>query len=285
MVKRALASLALLLAACATAPAPAPAPELVTQCDSGRPLLNSVLWVQSAAEYRAAATQTYNVARAMLDAALADKSWSAEPTDPDNDPSQPAAVILDLDETAWLNRPFESRMVREGKTYDEKEWKAWVAESAAEAVPGAAEFLAYANSRGVTPFYVTNRTQEEKPAGVVNLQKLGYPLLDGAANVLFRGDQDPSKGSDKTPRRTWVASRYRVLLLLGDDLNDFMAARDKTTAERDALIASTQRNWGTMWLIVPNPMYGSWERPYTSGTSDPCVQVQRKLDALDEKRP
>lgn len=248
------------------------------------PLMNASLWMQSAAEYRAAAQQTYNVARRMLDAALADKTWSAEPTDPDNDGGQPTAIILDLDETAWSNMPFEARMIRQGKTYEAKEWKQWVSESAATAVPGAADFLAYAHSRGVTPFYVSNRDLDEKPAGRRNLEKLGYPLKSEEDTLLLRGER-PEWTSDKTSRRTFIASRYRVLLLLGDDLNDFTNAREKTPAERDAIINDTLGLWGTKWLIVPNPIYGSWERQFTADAKTGCDQLKQKLEGLQEKRP
>lgn len=282
--------LTLALAACATQPAPTPvtpraaeatpAPAPTPDCIPGNILLNATVWVQSGAEYRAAALGTYAAARRMLDAALADRTWTAEPQQTTGFGALPPAVILDLDETAIDNSKFEARVIRQGKTYDSATWAAWVNESAAGAVPGAADFLAYCKSRGVTPFYVTNRDPDEQDGTRANLEKLGFPLTSDVDNLLVRGEREEWKTSDKSPRRAWVASQYRVLLLLGDDLNDFANARDKSQAERAAIISTNAARWGTQWFMLPNPMYGSWERAVTGGTGTPCEQLRKKLDAL-----
>ncbi|HEX6097591.1 MAG TPA: HAD family acid phosphatase [Thermoanaerobaculia bacterium] len=206
------------------------------------PLLNPTLWTQSSAEYRAAALQTYTAARNALDDALATPS------------SRPRAVILDLDETALDNSRFAARMLAEGKPFSfGSDWSAWVAESAADAIPGAQEFLAYARSRGVTPVYITNRTTDMEAATRANLQKLGFPLA--ADTLLLRA---PDGTTDKTARRDSVAARYDVLLLLGDDVNDF--------TPRATLTAGAP--WGTRWFMLPNAIYGSW---LGGTTTTPCA--------------
>ena len=262
----------LLVCGCATAPVPPPAATAATAAtdcsDNGDSLVNASAWFATAAEYDANAIQAYNTARRLLDAAL------AIPSD------RPAAIITDLDETAIDNVAFEGRMIRQGRTYDQQAWTDWVNESAATAVPGAAEFLAYARSRGVTPFYVTNRLAAEEPGTLRNLQRLGFPLDPAQDTLLVRGERPEWQPSDKGPRRDHVASRYRVLLTLGDDLNDFVNAHDKTREERDALVRSNTDKWGSTWLILPNPMYGSWERALTRGSKNPCEELQKKIDAI-----
>ncbi len=219
---------------------------LLALCDPGQALLNSTLWVQSSAEYRASALQAYAIARQTLDAAL------AQP------PAQPAAVILDLDETALDNSRYAVRQRRKGETFTFGDsWTAWVSESASAAVPGAAAFLQYAQRRGVTPFYISNRLTIHQPATLANLQKLGFPVSE--ETLLVR----EGSSTDKTARRDSIAARYRVLLYLGDAMGDF------PTAERP--------QWGTRWFVVPNPIYGSWEG---GSSGDPCEQVQRKVGAL-----
>lgn len=261
--------------ACAMQPPPTPAPapvaavEAAPPCVPGHAIINAVLWVQSSAEYRAATLGTYANAKRLLDLALDDPAAS----------TLPPAVILDVDETAALNTPFEARVAKMGKTYDQKVWDEWVLESAQLEVPGAGEFLRYAKSRGVTPFYISNRKAAEEAPTRVGLAKLNYPLDPNEDTVLFRGERPEWDSSDKTPRRAYVATAHRVLLVLGDDLNDFIAARDKTQAERDAIINETASLWGAKWLMLPNPMYGSWERAAAGDGSD-CAEFQRKLDAL-----
>jgi len=281
-MKRSLALLLVLVAACATTPAPAPtaAREAAPDCVPGNALVNATLWFQSSAEYRAVALGTFANARRMLDAALADRTWTAEPQQTGAFDALPPAVILDLDETSIDNGKFEARVIQQGKTYDDATWTQWVDESAAGSVPGAADFLAYCKSRGVTPFYITNRVVKEKAGTRTTLEKLGYPLLPDAENLIVRGEREEWKPSDKAPRRAFVASKYRVLLLLGDDLNDFANARDKSRAERDQILRDAADRWGMRWFMLPNPMYGSWERAVTGGTGTPCEQFRKKVEAL-----
>src|SRR5687768_12428756 len=132
-MKRALCFALLLTAGCATTPVTAPAAQ--QPCNPGHALVNASLWVQNAAEYRASALQTYAAARRQLDAALADRSWAGAEEEKNEDPSQPPAVILDLDETTLDNVGYESRAIKRGITYDKPLWRKWVSEPAAKAVP------------------------------------------------------------------------------------------------------------------------------------------------------
>ena len=253
----------ILLTGCASS---TPTPPAAEGCNSGMALLNASLWVQSSAEFKAAARQTYNMAARELDAALAGTTG-------------PSAVILDLDETVLDNSAFETRMIREGKSYNADEWRTWVSEATAKEIPGAKEFLLHARDRGVAIFYITNRKADEEADTRRNLELLGLPISSTEDNVLTRGDKPEWPSNDKSPRREWVASRYRVLMMIGDDLNDFVSANDKSMAERNAIVASNAGKWGSTWFVVPNPMYGSWEKTIT-GTTAECAALQKKLGAL-----
>jgi 5'-nucleotidase (lipoprotein e(P4) family) len=280
-----LAPLLLFVACTTTMPPPAaPEPETVEAavtsapppCNPGHSILNAVLWVQSSAEFRAASIQTYNAARRALDEALADKTRIGATEETSDGPDQPPAIIVDADETVLDNTPYEARAIRAGTTYDKKMWKEWTAEGAAPAMPGATEFLQYAESRGVTVFYVTNRDEDERAGTRANLERLGLPLRGDIETLLLR-----TGTSDKSPRRREVAKVYRILLLVGDDMNDFANVREAPWNERDALIEKTKDWWGTRWFMIPNPMYGSWERAAIGSGGTPCAQLQRKIDALE----
>jgi 5'-nucleotidase (lipoprotein e(P4) family) len=242
-------------------------------------LLNAVLWVQSSAEYRAAALQTFASARRGLDNALNNPFAKGAVEEIMNDPGQPPAIILDLDETVFDNGAFESQMLRAQKSYESKAWKEWTAKGAAADIPGAAEFLAYAKKRGVTPFYITNRDLNEEAGTRKNLEMLGYPLDPKVDTLLMQG-KNGWMTSDKSPRRAFVAASYRVLNIIGDDLNDFVSASGKTVAERTALVDGVRSWWGEIWFIVPNPMYGSWEKAAMGGSTPDCDQIRKKMDAL-----
>ena len=235
-------------------------------CHPGLAIVNASLWNQSAAEYDAIAIGAYNGARRAVEAALSQ-----------ND-ARPIAVILDADETTLDNTEFEARMVHRNMTYDSAEWKKWVNEARARAVPGAVEFLQWASSRGVTPFYITNRKADEEAPTTENLRRLGFPLTP--ESVLVRGERPEFESRDKSPRRQWVASRYRVAAVVGDDLNDFVNTQGATAEQRDALIAANRALWGSQWFMIPNAMYGSWE-DVIAGEGTPCEKLARKVRALE----
>jgi acid phosphatase len=245
---RKVAGIAYLLLAWRLAAQPAPGP--VTD-----PGLNAVAWVQTAAEYAALTTQTYRAAGLALSAALADPNWTAAYEQTNDFRSLPPAVILDLDETVLDNSSSQAILVRSGKTYSEQHWDAWVKQARAGAIPGAVEFLHAAVLRGVAPVYVTNRVCNPADAldpTVKVLRQLRIPLSPD--RLLCK-----TSGSDKSDRRRAVAERFRILLLIGDDFGDFTTP-PTTPAARAELQRFHDPMWGVRWFVLPNPMYGSWER-------------------------
>lgn len=220
--------------------------------------LNATLWTQHSAEYRASAEQAYRVGGRMLDRALADSSWSAV-TETKADPARlPPAVILDVDETTLDNSPYQARLIAEGREYPYG-WDEWVREAAAPAVPGALEFARHAAERGATVFYVTNRDAPLEEATKRNLERLGFPLAADRDVLLMRGERE-GWGSDKSSRRSYVADSHRVLIMAGDDLNDFISVSRASIEERDRQETEYASYWGVKWIMLPNPTYGSWER-------------------------
>lgn len=257
--------------------------------------LNATLWMQTSVEYRASAVQAYHGARLALDAALADPQWTAAVEQTGDVASKPPAIVLDLDETVLDNSPFEARMIA-GSTlekpvpYDETVWRRWVAEKKATAIPGAAEFLRYAASRHVTPIYVTNRnvkgagpddTDSGEKDTIAVLRKLSIPVDANGDTLLMRGENGWNS-SDKGSRRAFVAEKYRIVLLVGDNFEDFISVNDKSLAGRDALADKYTDWWGLKWIVLPNPTYGSWEQAITLGApqNDPAAALARKYAAL-----
>ena len=51
------------------------------------------------------------------------------------------------------------------------------------------------------------------------------------------------------------------MLLLGDDLNDFAAVfeNSRTAATRIDAAERSKSQFGTRFIVLPNPMYGNWE--------------------------
>lgn len=270
-----------LLAACAgggTTVRPDPSPPRATAGAAGaHENLNAVLWMQTAAEYEATTRGVFAAASALLDAALADPRWDALPTAERGGQRVghlPAAVIVDADETMVDNSAYQARLVEAGTRFAPDTWAAWVEERRAGAVPGALEFARAAAQRGITVFYVTNRDAAGKPATVDNLRALGFPLSEPEDTVLTI-DEAQGWGSAKGSRRQFVGERYRVLMMVGDNLGDFLDGYQAPVAERAALIEPYRSWWGSRWFMLPNPTYGSWESALTRGADDP-VQAKRR---------
>ena len=112
-------------------------------------IANGKLWSsyfqQNAAEYEALCLQAFNVAQLRLDEALAKKG------------DKPLAIVTDIDETFLDNSPFEAYCAKKGISYSQEAWEEWTVLGDAKPLAGALDFFKYADSKGVTIFYVTNR--------------------------------------------------------------------------------------------------------------------------------
>ena len=244
----------------------------------------SVLYAQSSAEYEASNIQTYVNAKSALDRALNDVTWTAAIEQKDNFENKPPAIILDIDETVLNNVPFQARSIMDGQSYPTG-WLDWMLEESSDAVAGVSGFLEYAQSKGVKIFYVTNRIAVAEDATRNNLKKLGLPL-DTDRDVLLMKNEN-GWTSDKVSRRKLVAKDFRILLLIGDQLGDFLPL-DETTLQLDARkeLADTYKHmWGSKWFMITNPMYGRWEASIYNNeypdTEDELMQM--RLEALKPK--
>src|SRR5258708_6144499 len=237
-MKNAIIVLAFTLTACATQSSP---------CRTADSAINATLWMQTSAEYQAITREVYGTATRTLDAAIADKTWTAATEQKTLDAAMPPAVILDLDETVLDTSGHQTRLIRAGAGYSEDDWHEWAMHDASNIIEAARDFLLAAQKQGVAIFYVTNRLQSEVEPLRATLARLGLPLTND--NLLVRGAREEWKSSDKTPRRAFVASHYRVIMLFGDDLNDFGPAAGKPLAERDAIMRAHAGDWGRKWYI------------------------------------
>jgi acid phosphatase len=237
--------------------------------------------MQRASEYRIAAEQVYGLATERLTTTIAAPGTAVveqRGADPATLARLPTAIIVDLDETVLDNSFYQARRALAGGEFDESSWDAWVSEGAAPAVPGAVEFLRAASRAGHKVFYVTNRSCPRgtapgagcpsREATLRNLVALGLPDAGAPDALLQRGDRPEWSGSSKVSRRAWLAERYRIVALAGDDLHDFVDRAEY--AQRREELAPL---FGTRWFLLPNAMYGSWERALVGGACTPDMDA------------
>lgn len=204
-------------------------------------LLYATLYQQKSAETAALYHQAFNFAELRLNQILADNPYD-----------KPLAIVVDVDETVLDNTPFEAKSILENTDYPTY-WGEWCELASAKALPGAAEFLNYAASKGVETFYVTNRKIEFQEATMKNLAAKGFPFVD-EAHMFLRTTE-----SSKEPRRLEILRTHKIVILMGDNLNDFTDVFEgKSREDRHLLISSLRSEFGKKFIVLPNPMYGEW---------------------------
>jgi len=102
----------------------------------------------------------------------------------------------------------------------------------AKSVPGAMEFLVYAQSKGVETFYISNRKIKLFSATQTNLINNGFPFAD-STHILLR-----TSTNDKEPRRNKVRETNEIVLYFGDE-----------------------------FIVLPNPTYGTWLNALIEGAA------------------
>jgi 5'-nucleotidase (lipoprotein e(P4) family) len=205
--------------------------------------LYPLLWQQDASEYRALCYQAFNIAALRLDAAIQK-----------NPKKTNLAIITDLDETILDNSEIQAEMIKYHENLTYKKWLNWLNGPTIPTVPGGVEFLQEAGKKGVTIFYISNREIKGLEITLSILQKLKLPNVD-SAHVLLVTDVF-SKG----PRIKSVMDAYNVVLLMGDNLNDFMPIfENKSVIDRFKETDKMKKEWGSKFIVLPNASYGEWE--------------------------
>lgn len=236
--------------------------------------IGAILYQQKAAEYRALAYQAFNLARWQLDADLDKKNVKKLPR---TLRKMPRAIVVDIDETVLDNSPANAYAARNNIPFNVKDWYAWGEMRKAKPVPGAVDFLNYAVSKGVKVFYISNRDEVQKQATIDNLKSAGFANVS-AESVMLRQSE-----STKEPRRLAVAAGFRIVMLMGDNLDDFSNVFEhKSVADRFAEVEKSRDLWGKKFIVLPNPMYGTWESAiYDYERLTEAQKAERRAAALE----
>lgn len=244
--------------------------------------VGAVLYMQKAAEYRALAYQAFNIARWQLDADLDKKNAKKLPK---SERKKPRAIMVDIDETVLDNSPAQAYLIKNRLPWGLKAWYAWGEMRKAKPIPGAVDFLNYANSKGVRVFFVSNRDEVQKQATIDNLKSAGFNDVR-AENVLLRQVDSQNKPiSTKEPRRQTILAKYRIVFSMGDNLDDHSDVFEmKSVAERLAAADKAKDLFGKKYILLPNAIYGSWENAiydYAQGRLTEEQRAEKRASALE----
>lgn len=224
-----------------------------------------LLWMRTSAEYRALAYQGYNVAMNAVKMAVTDPSHQRKPL----------AIVLDADETVVDNTKLMGESIVNGNgRFDAPWWRQAVYQGKSQAMPGAVEFLNEVHKQGVEIFYVSNRyAPVNLDVTIQNFKELGFPSVDKDHVLLFEKD------SDKQPRFDMIAKKYYVVVYMGDNAGDFpIGTKGKTLAERNSIIDAHKEDFGTTFVVFPNPAYGSWVSALAKGYQNLSPEEQKQVN-------
>ena len=197
---------------------------------------------QRSAEYRALCYQAFNIAHVRIEQFNRERS------------PKPKAIMTDIDETILNNSPYEVHQLLQGKDFDDDSWNEWTSMGKADTMPGALHFLQFASASGIEIFYVTNRAEREREGTLKNLKKFNFPNADNDHLLLKQNV------SSKEERKNTIAATHTIVMLMGDNMNDFSFLFEKKTSdERDKVADNFSTEFGNRFIVLPNPVYGDWE--------------------------
>ena len=239
---------------------------VLAETGAANPLLYSVAWKQTAAEYEALYYQGFNIARMRVELALARHKEG----------DKPIAIVSDFDDTLVLPLDYWAKLVsKDLDFFNDQLWDKWIPENKMVPSPGALEFLNFCKENNVEIFYVTSRDQGQKTYeyALGNLQSLGFPLKDKSRLTVL---QDTS---NKEIRQNEIMNDYEVAVFLGDNLNDF---RRKYYLKGDVEGRKTKMRedralYGSQYILFPNPTDGHWMASVFGESEPEASEETRKL--------
>ncbi|MBS1120821.1 MAG: hel [Deltaproteobacteria bacterium] len=215
-------------------------------CESDLPIApmgQDLKYFQRAAERKAASLQVYALATQKLEAKAAGVTG-------------PWGVVLDVDETTLDNSAYQKSRGDLGLGFSPNSWAAWVEAKAAIPVPGALAFTQKVKQLGGKVVFVSNRQLVAECAPTeANLVAKGFAYDE----ILCRnGPSDKNLRFDAVTAGTAPSTlpALNVLMYVGDNIQDFPLLTQDVRKQPDAAFGK----FGDSFFVLPNPMYGSWEK-------------------------
>lgn len=233
---------------------------------------SSLLWARTSAEHHAAYLQAFRLAEFQLRSTMKRHG-------------RPWAVILDIDETVLDDSQYILERWQTKTPATKGRFIEWCNRRQTTALPGAADFLHEVHSLGGRIVLITNRSEEVCGATRDNLHRDG---LEFDAVLCSSG------GGDKNLRFVAVQKglppstlpSLDVVMWLGDNIQDFPGLTQVGMREAGD---DAYRDFGTQFIVLPNPMYGSWTgNPIRWGgcsAKSPLSAVDRQLGGPRICRP
>ena len=186
-------------------------------------------------------------------------------------------VVMDVDETILDNSQYQYNLSKTGQSFTPETWADWVRSENAGLIPGVKGFIDAVLRKGGKLGLVTNRPKSLDGHTWANLRALGIDVNIANTCLMGRSEQDKkamdgkSIVNDKDLRRQQLSqgkaacfdlgsdtqgiwqSGHKIVMQVGDNIEDINLVTQEH-ADTDSLL----ERWKKDIVILPNPMYGSW---------------------------
>ena len=203
-------------------------------------------WVKSL-EYNFLCQQIFQTAKNRIDS-LNLENTSSVILEKNSEQNLPLAVISDIDETILLNYKFQIKTRKNGGKFSYDLFEKYITNKTAIPTHGSIKYYQYLSAKGIKVFYISNRHISSKDKTFEHLKELGYPI-NSKNDLLLKGERI-EWSSDKSSRRSYIGSKYRIIQMFGDSLKDFAQTEEQVLQNKD--------KFGASWFLIPNPIYGTW---------------------------
>lgn len=230
-------------------------------------LEQAIKWYHNSAEKKSLYHQAFNIGSDYV------SSWVKE-----NHPKEKSwGVILDIDETVLDNSWYFNECIDHAG--NDKDFEHYISiKGKSVALPGAMEFTKLVHKLGGYVSLVTNRdgTYKDKTGNSLDatVQNLKQQHIE-FDQLLLANSTKSKQPSDKNPRfeavetgmnydkdqMVWTNKlpAHKVIAYFGDNIQDFPKFKQSVVADMTETDPAFD-HFGHGYFILPNPIYGSWEK-------------------------
>jgi acid phosphatase len=150
-------------------------------------------------------------------------------------PGEKLAVVLDIDETSLSNWDVEKQ---DDFGYIAKDWNDWEASGKAPAIGGTLQLFNDALKHGVSVFFITGRSEDQRDFTASNLKSAGYHDWAGLALRAPHASTQSVTEYKSGERKKIVDAGYKIVVNMGDQISDLNGPAQ-----------------GELSVKLPNPFY------------------------------
>lgn len=222
-----------------------------TNLDNQNNNYNATLWYHKSAEKNALYHEIFQLSKpALLNAKKLDVK-----------PGTECGVVFDIDETLLDDSSYGYNNVKNNKVFDDRSWNQFLNDKVSTALPGAKDITAYVHSLGCKVNLVSNRDIRSLKVTdeVLRRQGIYYDQIL-LAKPSYHGDKNSRfEAIKKGVSPSHLKYKQTIIAFYGDNIQDFPQSYQSQYAD-GSIYGSLYKNFGIYYFVLPNPMYGSWER-------------------------